>query len=202
MQLTPADEAKLVGVNPDLVRVIRRAALMSKAPFRVLEGMRTIDRQRQLVAKGASKTMNSRHLTGHAVDIAPLDDGEVSWAWPLYYPLAKTVKEAAKKEGVSVEWGGDWTSFKDGPHWQLPWTTHPGGSANRAAREAAPITGKTEAQATKGRIVEEGIKVAGAASPFMAALAGVPWQTALVFGLLVLLGLAAWRIVPHLGKED
>lgn len=202
MQLTPADEAKLAGVNPDLVRVVRRAALMSKAPFQVLEGVRTIARQRQLVAKGASKTLNSRHLTGHAVDLAPLEDGKVSWAWPLYYPLAKTIKEAAKKEGVVIEWGGDWTSFKDGPHWQLPWKTHAARPADSDARAAEPITGKTEAQATKGRIVQESIKVAGAASPFMAALAGIDWKVVLAFGLLVLIGLAAWRIVPHLGKED
>ena len=69
--------------------------------------------------------MNSRHLTGHAVDIAPLDDdGEVSWAWPLYHQLAPVVKQAAKDLGVDLEWGGDWRSLKDGPHWQLSWHTY------------------------------------------------------------------------------
>jgi peptidoglycan L-alanyl-D-glutamate endopeptidase CwlK len=69
--------------------------------------------------------MRSRHLTGHAVDIAPWVDGTVSWAWPLYYKLAPAVKQASKECDVPVEWGGDWRSFKDGPHWQLLWKTYP-----------------------------------------------------------------------------
>lgn len=130
--LTNADRAKLKGVHPDLVRVVKRAAQLSDRPFRVLEGLRTVARQRQLVAQGASKTMNSRHIKaangyGHAVDIAPLDDdGSVSWAWPLYNPLAKTMKQAARELGVPIEWGGDWLKFRDGPHWQLPWKKYPG----------------------------------------------------------------------------
>jgi N-acetyl-anhydromuramyl-L-alanine amidase AmpD len=66
--------------------------------------------------------MKSRHITGHAVDIAPVIDGQPSWSWPLYYKLAPQVKAAAKAVGVPIEWGGDWKSFKDGPHWQLPWS--------------------------------------------------------------------------------
>ena len=116
---------RLNGVHPDLVRVIKKAALLSDLDFTVLEGVRTIGRQKQLVAQGASKTMKSRHLNGHAVDIAPVIDGAVSWDWPLYYRLAKIVKEAAKTENVPIEWGGDWRKFKDGPHWQLPWGTYP-----------------------------------------------------------------------------
>lgn len=116
---------KLKGVHPDLVRVVRRAAQIAPVEFTVLEGVRTLSRQRELVAKGASKTMRSRHLTGHAVDIAPLDKGKVSWHWPHYYPLADAIKEAARLEKVPLEWGGDWKSFKDGPHWQLPWKNYP-----------------------------------------------------------------------------
>lgn len=115
---------RMKGVHPDLVAVIKRAIEITPIDFTVLEGVRTEERQRRLVASGASRTMNSRHLTGHAVDIAPLDDGQVSWAWPLYYPLADAVKQAADELGVSVEWGGDWKSFKDGPHWQLPWSIY------------------------------------------------------------------------------
>ena len=119
-------EMRLNGVHPDLVRVVRRAIAITPIDFTVLEGMRTLARQRQLVARGSSQTMNSRHLTGHAVDIAPLDDdGDVSWDWPLYHQLAPVIKEAARAEGVSIEWGGDWRSFKDGPHWQLPWRGYP-----------------------------------------------------------------------------
>ncbi|NNC72458.1 MAG: M15 family metallopeptidase [Sphingomonadaceae bacterium] len=125
--LTDRDEDRLAGVHDDLVRVIRRAAETAPLPFAVLEGLRSRDRQRQLVARGASKTMNSRHLTGHAVDIAPLDaEGTISWDWPLYHKLAPAVKAAAAELGVAVEWGGDWR-WKDGPHWQLPWSGFPKG---------------------------------------------------------------------------
>lgn len=112
---------RLEGVHPDLVAVVKLAIKKTPIDFTVLEGLRSKERQRRLVNSGASKTMNSRHLTGHAVDIAPLDEGKVSWAWPHYYPLADAVKEAAEELGVSIEWGGDWRTFKDGPHWQLPW---------------------------------------------------------------------------------
>lgn len=122
---------RLTGVHPDLVRVMKRAISMSPIDFTVLEGLRTVERQKQLVAQGASKTMRSRHLTGHAVDVAPfLDsdgdgDKEVSWHWPHYAKLAPVIKQAAALEGVMIEWGGDWRSFKDGPHWQLGWKAYP-----------------------------------------------------------------------------
>lgn len=126
-------EQRLVGVNPDLVRVVRRAHGMV-APdltFRVTEGLRTKERQRKLLLSGASTTMKSRHLTGHAVDLVALvdldGDGrfEVRWDWPLYHRLAGWMKTAAREEGVPIEWGGDWKTFKDGPHFQLPWSVYP-----------------------------------------------------------------------------
>lgn len=131
-KLSQRSLGRLDGVHPDLVKVIKRAIELTPVDFTVLEGLRTVARQRQLVARGASKTMNSRHIKarngyGHAVDIAPVDEnGEVSWDWPLYYQLAPAVKRAAKELGISIEWGGDWRSFKDGPHWQLPWAKYPG----------------------------------------------------------------------------
>lgn len=112
--------ARLKGVHPDLVKVVKRAIELAKQDFTVLEGLRTKERQKQLVAKGASKTMNSYHLTGHAVDIAPLVNGQVTWDWKYYYPLAEVMKAAAKELGVNITWGGDWKTFKDGPHWQIP----------------------------------------------------------------------------------
>ncbi|NBB82748.1 MAG: M15 family peptidase [Alphaproteobacteria bacterium] len=115
----------LKGVHDDLVKVVKKAIEITPVDFTVLEGLRSKERQQELVADGKSKTMNSRHLTGHAVDIAPYVDGGISWDWDHYYPLAKAIKQAAEEVGVKVEWGGDWTSFKDGPHWQLPWETHP-----------------------------------------------------------------------------
>jgi peptidoglycan L-alanyl-D-glutamate endopeptidase CwlK len=119
--------SRLEGVHPDLVRVVKKAAAMSSLDFTVLEGLRTLDRQRQLMSAGATKTMNSRHLTGHAVDIAPMIGGTVRWDWPLYHQLAAIVKDAAKAENVPIQWGGDWRTFKDGPHWELPWKSYPKG---------------------------------------------------------------------------
>lgn len=117
--------ARLRGVHPDLVRVVKRAIEISDVDFTVLEGVRTLKRQRQLVAQGASKTMRSRHLTGHAVDLGAWVGGSVRWDWPLYYQIEAAMKAAAKELSVPIEWGGDWKSFKDGPHWQLPWGSYP-----------------------------------------------------------------------------
>ena len=116
---------RLEGVHPDLVRIVKTAAAMSNLDFTVLEGVRTLERQRQLVAEGASKTLKSRHLTGHAVDLAPMIGGKISWDWPLYNRLAKIVKAAAAVERLPLQWGGDWRTFKDGPHWELPWAFYP-----------------------------------------------------------------------------
>lgn len=128
--LSEKSRIKLTGAHPDLAKVIERAAALSSIDFTVLEVVRTLARQKELVAKGASKTMKSRHLPGadgksRAVDIAPLDGGQVSWAWPMYHKLAPIIKQAAKELGVPIEWGGDWRTFKDGPHWQLPWREYP-----------------------------------------------------------------------------
>ncbi len=112
----------LSGVHPDLVAVVKRAIEITEQDFSVIEGIRNIDRQRQLVKSGASQTMNSRHLTGHAVDIAPYP---LSWDWPQFYPIADAMKQAAEELEVDLEWGGDWRSFKDGPHWQLSRKTYP-----------------------------------------------------------------------------
>ncbi len=120
-----ASLAKLQGIHPDLRRVLDRALQETPLDFRVIEGLRTIERQRQLVANGASQTLRSRHLTGHAVDLAPLVGGVIRWDWPLFHRLAPAIKLAAQAEGVPIEWGGGWASFPDGPHWQLPWKDYP-----------------------------------------------------------------------------
>lgn len=125
MKLTDKDEVKLKGVHPDLIKMVEQLAEDTTIPFRVGEGVRSMARQKQLFAQGATKTMNSRHLNGHAVDLFPLVDGQPSWNWTIYYKFAPQVKEAAKKAKVNIEWGGDWRSFKDGPHWQLPWKFYP-----------------------------------------------------------------------------
>ncbi len=116
---------RLQGVHPDLVKVMKRAIGCSTLDFAIIEGMRTLATQKKYMAAGATRTMNSRHLTGHAVDIAPWVGGTVRWDWPLYHQLAKVIKKAADDEGVTITWGGDWRSFKDGPHWELPWKQYP-----------------------------------------------------------------------------
>lgn len=117
--------SRLNGVHDDLVRVVKLAIQKTSVDFSVIEGLRTRERQETLVASGASKTLNSRHLTGHAVDLAAYVGGKIRWDWPLYHEIAQAMKEAAEELGVSLEWGGDWTTFKDGPHFQLSWLEYP-----------------------------------------------------------------------------
>lgn len=141
-KLRQADINKLAGVHPHLISVVERAR--ESHSFIVTEGLRTIERQRELVAKGLSKTLNSRHLTGHAVDLAPwmdrdgdgaVDSGEVLYDWPLFFPMADAVKKAAEELSVEIVWGGAWKNlrdlsspisandmsrtFPDGPHFEL-----------------------------------------------------------------------------------
>ncbi len=116
---------RLVGVHSDLINVLALAYQKSPVKFKVIEGLRTKERQRKLVEAGASKTMKSRHLTGHAVDVAALVDGEVRWEMNLYSKINLAVQEAAQDLGIPVEWGGAWKTFKDGPHFQLPWKVYP-----------------------------------------------------------------------------
>ena len=123
--LTPRDRTRLAGVHPDLVRVVERAR--TYADFIVTEGLRTEARQRELFAKGASTTLRSRHLTGHAVDLAALVGREVRWDWPLYDKLGAAMKRAAAEEQVAITWGGDWAKFRDGPHFELEWKRYPAG---------------------------------------------------------------------------
>jgi peptidoglycan L-alanyl-D-glutamate endopeptidase CwlK len=134
MKLTSASYARLKGVHPDLVRVVMRCAADWADPatgFIVTCGVRTLEEQKILKAKGASRTLRSRHIPAangysHAVDLACTINGQVRWDWPLYDRLAKRMMAAAKAEKVPLEWGGAWTSFKDGPHYQLPWVSYPG----------------------------------------------------------------------------
>lgn len=125
MTLSDRDRARLLGVHPDLVAVVERAAKLTTVDFIITEGKRTQHRQRELVKAGASQTMNSRHLTGHAVDVAARVGGQIRWDWPLYYKIADAFKQAAKELQVALEWGGDWRTFKDGPHFQLSRVRYP-----------------------------------------------------------------------------
>ena len=116
---------KLKTAHPDLQLVMMQAITLSPIDFAITEGIRTAEKQRTLVIRGASRTMNSRHLTGHAVDVAAFIGREVRWDWPLYELIADSVKQAAQNLKIPIEWGGDWKRFRDGPHFQLPWEIYP-----------------------------------------------------------------------------
>lgn len=111
---------RLEGVHPDLVSVVERAIEISNVDFTVLEGVRTRERQKELFAKGASKTMNSRHITGHAVDLAPWP---ISWEKEEFIPIVKAMRQAAEELGIDVVHGHDWGW--DSPHHELSRKTYP-----------------------------------------------------------------------------
>jgi peptidoglycan L-alanyl-D-glutamate endopeptidase CwlK len=129
--LKAGDLARLKKAHPDLKKGVIEAAKITTIPFVVLQADRTLAEQKANVKKGVSQTLDSRHLIDKAgfvfaVDIAPLGpDGKVSWSWPLYHKLAPIMKKAFANVGVPIEWGGDWRTFKDGPHWQLPKKLYP-----------------------------------------------------------------------------
>ena len=116
---------RMKGVHPDLIAVAERAIEITPIDFLVTEGVRTPTRQAALVKAGASRTLKSRHLTGHAIDIAALVDGNVRWDWPLYPRIAAAFKAAARELDIAIVWGGDWPTLSDGPHFELDRRRYP-----------------------------------------------------------------------------
>ncbi|MDK1707834.1 M15 family metallopeptidase [Serratia marcescens] len=116
---SPRSEKNLQGVNPALIAVVRRALELSPVDFGITEGLRTIERQREMVRTGKSQTLKSRHLTGHAVDVVAYLGANISWEWKYYEQIAAAFKQAGKELWTVIEWGGDWKTLKDGPHFQL-----------------------------------------------------------------------------------
>lgn len=112
-------ENNLKGVKPQLVAVVRRALELSAVDFGITEGLLTQERQKQLYAEGKSQTMNSRHLTGEAVDVVAYVGGTVSWDFPLYRKISEAFKHAAQELNTPIDWGGDWKTLEDGPHFLL-----------------------------------------------------------------------------------
>lgn len=112
-------EKNLTGVRPELVAVTRRALQLSEVDFGITEGLRTLERQKQLYAEGKSQTLNSRHLTGEAVDVVAYLGSQISWDFPLYRKISEAFKQAAAELNTPIEWGGDWKTLIDGPHFQL-----------------------------------------------------------------------------------
>jgi peptidoglycan LD-endopeptidase CwlK len=150
--LGPNSLKELQGVHPDLVAVVRRAIQLTVQDFAVHDGIRTPAEQQKLVAAGASQTMDSRHLTGHAVDLVPYVNGKLRWEWDPIYVIADAVRMAAREKGVTLRWGGAWDvdftasqdspedlvaayvarrkkqglrAFIDGPHFELPKSLYP-----------------------------------------------------------------------------
>ena len=111
---------RLKGVHPDLVKVVKRAIEISEYDFMVVEGLRTKEKQDEYVKKGVSETMNSRHLIGQAVDLAPLENGAIDWnnKKGQFDAVAKAMLQAAKELNVKITWGGTW-KFVDKPHFQI-----------------------------------------------------------------------------------
>lgn len=150
--LSLRSKMRLRGAHKDLQTLIRMAITLTPVDFTILEVMRNIKRQRDLVRTGASQTLNSRHLTGHAADLGAYVSGQVRWDWPLYYRIASAMRQASLATGVPIVWGGIWDrklheispdiekevknyverqrkkgkrAFLDGPHYQLPWDEYP-----------------------------------------------------------------------------
>lgn len=118
----------LKDVHPALVKIATRALELSPIDFRVSCGVRTMQQQKAMVARGVSKTMKSKHLVqsdgyAHAIDIVALPNGVVSWDFSHYRTIAGCFKQAAEEigteAGVTCTWGGDWATLRDGPHFQI-----------------------------------------------------------------------------------
>lgn len=115
----------LEGVHHDLVEVAHRALSLSPIDFVIIDGVRTIEEQRILVAKGKSKTMDSRHLTGHAIDIAAWMNGSISWDFGLYEKITDAFDMAAGRLKTPIICGIDWPSFVDAGHIELDRRRYP-----------------------------------------------------------------------------
>jgi len=116
---------RLSKVHPDLQKVFNEAIKESPLDFSITQGLRTKEQQKVLFDAGKSQTMNSRHLTGKAVDIAVIKDGEVTWDFKYYQLVSDHIKKIAKDMKIDVVWGGDWVSFRDGPHFELHRSVYP-----------------------------------------------------------------------------
>lgn len=110
---------RLKGVHPDLVKVMQASISDSPYDFGITEGRRTPERQQQLYKEGKSRTLNSRHLTGHAVDIAVFIGKDVSWDFRYYDAVAEHIKKVAESLKIPIVWGGEWRGLVDGPHFEL-----------------------------------------------------------------------------------
>ena len=151
-KLGTRSRSELQGVHPDLVAVVERAIQLTVQDFAVHDGKRTLAEQKKFVASGVSKTLDSRHLTGHAVDLVPYVNGKLRWEMEPIFKIADAVRVAANELGIPIRWGGAWDvlftdetdppgelvhdytarrkamgkdAFIDGPHYELPRAKYP-----------------------------------------------------------------------------
>jgi len=204
MSLDLKSQRLLQGVHPDLVSVVERASEITQ--FRITEGLRTKERQKKLVAEGKSRTMNSRHLTGHAIDfVTPTgsyDDAEMT-------RIAEAFKQAADDLGVAITWGGDWKQSWDKPHIELNWHEYPASSFAARAKAVALGVGTGGGAVSIPQVpqgistgltrIEEHIAIGGRmASMFKGVLALEPGA---LFGIAGLLMAAACMFLPSGGQD-
>ena len=189
--LSERSKRSLTGVHPDLVRVIQRALQISPVDFTVIEGLRTQARQKELFAQGATKTMNSRHLTGHAVDLLPINPktGKGEFAWPLYDLLAPAVKAAAAELGVAITWGGDWKTFKDGPHFELTHEAYPASAWKTDGKAPEERTSVVQTNGAKVSLAGAAA-AAGATGTAVSQLDGDAQKLVIVLGFVTLAAFA------------
>ena len=116
---------RLAKAHPDLQKVMIEAAKDCQVAIEISEVLRSLARQADLVKAGASQTMDSRHLTGHAADFYVSVGGQARWDWPLYAKAAAHIKKVALELDIKIVWGGDWKTFKDGPHIELDRKVYP-----------------------------------------------------------------------------
>jgi peptidoglycan L-alanyl-D-glutamate endopeptidase CwlK len=107
-KLSKRSHDRLFGVDPRLVAVVNSAIGITKVDFGVTEGLRTRETQEAYVKAGKSQTMDSKHLTGHAVDLVAFVNGAVSWELNLYDDIAEAMRIAAKEHDLPLRWGAAW----------------------------------------------------------------------------------------------
>lgn len=220
MALNERSKNNLVGVHPDLVRVVERAA--ENVTFIVTEGLRNLDRQRQLVKAGKSWTLDSRHISGHAVDVV---DPDGKYDIPDMDHIAVEMKKAAKELGIPIVWGGDWKQ-RDTPHFELDRKVYPasGISLTQKAKEIATKVVTSKPVLTVGGTAAGGAAVSSDSTPVPAPALPVPpdisgvskiqsfgaeivslgswaWQNKLITAGLVLWVLACMFLVPRLVRK-
>ena len=123
----------LVGVHPDLVKVMTATLDVSPVDFGIIEGVRSAAKQHADFLAGASDLdeppqpgkLRGRHLTGHAIDFAVWKDGTFTWDDTLIREVADAAKTCAKHLNVAIVWGGDWVHRHDGGHIELNRATYP-----------------------------------------------------------------------------